>query len=87
MNYLAHLLLAENTNESRLGNFLGDFVKGKLEDHHHIYNQNILKGIRTHRQVDRFTDTHPIFLKSKKRINLHLKHFQELLLIFFMTIS
>ncbi len=68
MNYLAHLFLAENTPKSRLGNFLGDFVKGKLERSYDLYNREIIKGISTHRQVDCFTDRHEIYLQSKRRI-------------------
>ncbi|MGK7921817.1 MAG: ACP phosphodiesterase [Trichodesmium sp.] len=69
MNYLAHLLLAKNTPESQIGNLLGDFVKGNLEQYQTIYHYEIIQGIRTHRQVDSFTDTHPIYLRSKHRIN------------------
>ena len=69
MNYLAHLLLAKNTPESQIGNLLGDFVKGNLEQYKTIYNHEIIEGIKTHRQVDYFTDTHPIYLRSKHRIN------------------
>lgn len=68
MNYLAHLFLAENTPESRLGNLLGDFVKGRLEGKVLPYGDDIIAGIRTHRQVDCFTDKHEIPLKSKQRI-------------------
>lgn len=68
MNYLAHLFLAKNTQESRLGNLLGDFVKGNLESKSLHYSQEIITGIRTHRQVDYFTDNHPIHLQSKQRI-------------------
>ena len=55
MNYLAHLFLAEKTEESILGNFLGDFVKGRLKDQ---YSAEILKGIVTHRKIDAYTDSH-----------------------------
>ena len=69
MNYLAHLLLAKNTPESQIGNLLGDFVKGHLEQYETIYSHEIILGIKTHRQIDFFTDTHPIYLKSKNRIS------------------
>ena len=69
MNYLAHLFLAKNTPESQIGNLLGDFVKGYLEQYETIYSHEIIQGIKTHRQVDCFTDNHPIYLRSKNRIS------------------
>ncbi|WP_293158978.1 ACP phosphodiesterase [Okeania sp. SIO2C9] len=51
------------------GNLLGDFVKGYLEQYETIYSHEIIQGIKTHRQVDCFTDTHTIYLRSKNRIS------------------
>ena len=83
MNYLAHLRLAEDTPESIVGNFLGDFVKGSLENYTHIYSRSILQGIRTHRQVDYFTDKHPIYLRSKKRISQSRRRFSGIIIDIF----
>lgn len=69
MNYLAHLFLAENTLESRLGNLLGDFVKGNIDNLNNLYSPEIIQGIKTHQKIDRFTDQHLIFKKSKQRIS------------------
>lgn len=55
MNYLAHIQLAHTTNTSLVGNFLGDFVKGSDLTH---LPDNIQKGIRLHRSIDSFTDSH-----------------------------
>jgi len=74
MNYLAHLLLAEDTPESLIGNFLGDFVKGTLEGQKNCYSEGILKGIRTHRHIDSFTDSHSIYRNSKRRISANQRH-------------
>lgn len=63
MNYLAHLYLAEDSDESLLGNLLGDFVKGPLFNQ---YNHEIIKGIKTHRKVDAYTDSNINFLACKK---------------------
>ncbi|MDJ0599631.1 MAG: acyl carrier protein phosphodiesterase [Crocosphaera sp.] len=68
MNYLAHLLLAENTPDSRIGNLLGDFMKGRIDQENSPYSSGIIKGIKTHFKVDEFTDKHEIFKQSKKRI-------------------
>ena len=45
MNYLAHLFLAEDNPQSIIGNLLGDFVKGRLEQYKNIYNPEIIAGI------------------------------------------
>lgn len=73
MNYLAHLLLAGKSPDSRIGNLLGDFVKGSLESYQSIYNPEIVRGIQLHRKVDTFTDSHPIYITSKRRISLAYK--------------
>lgn len=54
MNYLAHLFLGGDTAESLIGNLAGDFVKGRIDD-----DTPFAEGIRNHRRVDAFTDTHP----------------------------
>ncbi len=66
MNYLSHLFLAEDTEESKIGNLLGDFVKGRLNDD---YNPGIIKGIKTHRMVDSFTDSNKVIRQTKKLIS------------------
>ncbi len=72
MNYLAHLFLAEDSADSIVGNFLGDFVKGPLD---HGYSSEIIKGIITHRKVDSFTDSHERVLSSKKLITQSRRRF------------
>jgi acyl carrier protein phosphodiesterase len=56
VNHLAHLFLAAPGAESLIGNFAGDFVKGPLGDR---FTPGIRAGIRQHRRIDAFTDTHP----------------------------
>ncbi len=56
MNYLAHLFLGGDTAESLIGNLAGDFVKGPLGDR---FPPAVAEGIRNHRRIDAFTDTHP----------------------------
>jgi acyl carrier protein phosphodiesterase len=57
MNYLAHLYLSGDNPEIMVGNFIGDYVKGR---NHTKYTQNIQKGIILHRKIDSFTDNHPL---------------------------
>jgi acyl carrier protein phosphodiesterase len=56
MNWLAHLYLSEPTAEFRIGNLLPDMASAaRLAYLPEPYQQ----GIRCHRQIDRFTDSHP----------------------------
>lgn len=56
MNHLAHLFLAGDGAETLIGNLAGDFVKGPLGDR---FTPGIREGIRQHRSIDAFTDSHP----------------------------
>ena len=57
MNYLSHIYLSGDSEEIKLGNFIGDFVKGQqfLK-----YPPIVAKGILLHRQIDSFTDSHSL---------------------------
>jgi acyl carrier protein phosphodiesterase len=57
VNYLAHIYLSGESDEIKLGNFIGDFVKGKQ---FMKYPPNVAKGILLHRQIDSFTDSHRV---------------------------
>ena len=81
MNYLSHLFLSENNEESIIGNLLGDFVKGKLTDN---FSAGILKGIKTHRKVDSYTDKHPVVRETRRLISDERKKYAGVLVdIFF----
>lgn len=61
MNYLAHIFLSGDNRALQVGNFIGDFVKGRrYED----FPQDIKRGILLHRRIDEFTDAHPIFRET-----------------------
>lgn len=55
MNYLAHIYLSGNSEEIKLGNFIGDFVKG---NRHKEFPEQVAYGILLHRRIDSFTDQH-----------------------------
>lgn len=80
MNYLAHLLLSENSPESRLGNLLGDFVK---TDALAPFPLPIQRGVLLHQKIDSFTDTHAIFQQSRQRISLERRRFAGILIDIF----
>lgn len=72
MNFLAHLYLSGDNEELLVGNFIGDFVKGSQMEH---YPNQIQKGIRLHRSIDSFTDTHEVVLESKVRLREKFRHY------------
>lgn len=45
-----------------LGNFIGDFVKGK---DHRNYSVEVQRGIFMHRAIDSFTDSHELVMEVK----------------------
>ncbi len=66
MNYLAHLALAPNSPAARIGNLLGDFVKGTEASLRIKLPDDLVDGIILHRAIDKYTDAHPAFLASKQ---------------------
>jgi len=64
MNYLAHAYLSGDNDLVRIGNFLGDWVRGS---DYLNYTEDIRTGIMLHRNIDGFTDTHPIVRVSASR--------------------
>ncbi len=64
MNFLAHLYLSHGINQLMIGNFIGDYVKGKKYE---SFSPEIQKGILLHRKIDAYTDSHPIVKKSTMR--------------------
>jgi len=80
MNYLAHLHIAEHTQTSFLGNFLGDFVKGNPDGK---FNHKVEQGIRLHRFVDSYTDSHPLIKSVKPLFEKELRRFSPIALDMF----
>lgn len=73
MNFLAHLYLSGGDTDLMVGNFIGDFVKGRnLDDR---YPERIAKGIELHRAIDEFTDSNAIVQESKKRLRAKYRHY------------
>jgi acyl carrier protein phosphodiesterase len=66
MNYLAHFYLSDQTSEGFVGSILGDFVRGSYAGK---YTETIEREIQMHRNIDAFTDSHPITKQSKQRIS------------------
>ena len=63
MNFLAHAFLSFNDPDILTGNMISDFVKGKKKFDYPLSIQN---GIYLHRQIDNFTDFHPVTGRAKE---------------------
>ncbi len=84
MNYLAHIYLSGNNEDIILGNFLGDYVKGNLQKlSQDSFPVGIVQGIALHRQIDSFTDTHPIVKQSLYRLQPHFHKFSGIVVDMF----
>lgn len=66
MNYLAHSYLSYQKPDLIIGNFIADSIRGNQFEG---LTDSIIEGIRLHRKIDTFTDSHPIYLTSKHRFS------------------
>jgi acyl carrier protein phosphodiesterase len=72
MNFLAHIYLSGDNDLIKIGNFMADGIRGK---HFESYPLDIQKGIILHRFIDTYTDSHPIFRESTKRLHENYHHY------------
>jgi acyl carrier protein phosphodiesterase len=69
LNFLAHIYLSGDDDDIKIGNFLGDFVKGRLNKLTNAqYSKGVINGMALHREIDFFTDNHPIVKQSIDRL-------------------
>lgn len=72
MNFLAHLYLSGDDDKLIIGNFIADMVKGQKING---YSYEIVQGIKLHREIDKFTDSHEIVNQSKARLRKRYRLF------------
>lgn len=72
MNFLAHIYLSGDNDLIKIGNFMADGIRGKQFEN---YPSEIQKGIILHRFIDTYTDAHPVFRKSTKRLHENYHHY------------
>lgn len=66
MNFLAHILLSGENEGVMMGNYVGDFIKGRLsEEKTANWNPDYVVGLKLHRFIDSFTDSHPDVREAK----------------------
>lgn len=72
MNFLAHIYLSGDNDLVKIGNFMADGIRGKQYEN---FPYEIQKGILLHRTIDTYTDAHPIFRQSTKRLHKNYHHY------------
>lgn len=77
MNFLAHLYLSKSNKNIIIGNFIADAVKGNK---HNNYPKEIQAGILLHREIDNYTDNHPIVKKSMHRLHPRYRHYDGVII-------
>ncbi|EGA65001.1 ACP phosphodiesterase [Vibrio brasiliensis] len=80
MNYLAHLHIAQHCQSSLLGNLLGDFVKGNPDTQ---FSQHVSQGVRLHRFVDSYTDSHGSVIEARQLFDNGTRRFSGIALDMF----
>jgi acyl carrier protein phosphodiesterase len=72
MNFLAHIYLSGDNDLIKIGNFMADGIRGKQFKN---YPVDVQKGIILHRAIDTFTDAHPVFRQSTKKLHSRYHHY------------
>ncbi len=80
MNFLAHIYLSFDDEEITIGNFIADSIRGNKFKH---LPERVQKGILLHRDIDTFTDSHPIPKISSKRLHQNYSHYSRVIVDIF----
>lgn len=81
MNYLLHALLSDDDDLVRVGNLLGDFVKGRLDEGR--FPPRLLHGLKQHRRLDRLAHDHPVFCQSQQRLDNRFGRYRGIMIDLF----
>jgi len=80
MNFLAHIYLSFEDDEITIGNFIADSIRGNKFKH---LPDRVQKGILLHREIDTYTDAHPIARLSSKRLHQNYSHYSRVIVDIF----
>lgn len=80
MNFLAHTYLSGCNEEIIVGNFMGDYVKGR---NYIAFPDQVKKGILIHRDIDTFTDMHLITRRSKQMVAIRYSKYAGIVIDIF----
>ncbi|NDI99760.1 DUF479 domain-containing protein [Flavobacterium sp. LaA7.5] len=77
MNFLAHIYLSGDNDLLKIGNFMADGIHGKAPK---SLPADVQKGIVLHRLIDTYTDAHPVFRQSTKRLHPIYHHYSGVII-------
>ncbi|WP_159802141.1 ACP phosphodiesterase [Flavobacterium sp. MK4S-17] len=80
MNFLAHIYLSGENDMLKIGNFMADSIHGRKPE---SFPDEICKGIMLHRAIDTFTDAHPVFRQSTRRLHPFYHHYSGVIVDIF----
>jgi acyl carrier protein phosphodiesterase len=72
MNFLAHAYLAGENEGMIVGNLMADAVNRKQFE---LLPLHLQKGVLHHRQIDRYTDSHPLVIECRSYFFPHIRHY------------
>jgi acyl carrier protein phosphodiesterase len=72
MNFLAHFHLAWPDEGLIVGGLEGDYVKGPLRG---LQPANIERGVKLHRAIDAYTDSHPLIQQLRRELPPALRRY------------
>lgn len=76
MNFLAHAYLSFGQEEILVGNLVADFTKGK---DYLRFSGLVQTGILLHREIDHFTDTHPLVKAGQSYLRPKFRHYSSVI--------
>ncbi|MGI0107108.1 ACP phosphodiesterase [Salinimicrobium sp. WS361] len=80
MNFLAHIYLSGDNEDLILGNFIADSIKGRK---YLRYPPGVQKGILLHREIDSYTDSHPLVKRSTAKLHKNYSHYSGVIVDIF----
>ena len=81
MNFLAHMFLTQTNKEHTVGNYIAEFIRNRDMV---LFSDKIVEGIKLHRHIDHYTDTHPEVLKSTRKLRArHQKYAPVVIDVFY----
>lgn len=80
MNFLCHIYLSGDDHQLMTGNFMGDFVKGRLTG---LFPPRIEQGLVLHRRIDSYASRSELFQQSRRRLDPGYGHYRGVLVDLF----